>query len=266
MKQRPAPNQKQSTSPAILFALIISIIFFNPTVSFIPKITILKGRKMSSSQSTSTTTSNFVFPELCVFDLDACLWDQEMYEMPALPSKTVTGDLNGRGNGVTGVMSGSNKISLHPGSLLALQNHANGEHPGMKIALASSADTPFAEQIGRASLKMLEVIPGITVWDLLMKDWDGVDVNQIGRQPPLSSNKAKSHFPRLKDATGVRFDRMLFFDDCLWGDHCTMVAVGCREGDSGVGPCTVRTPSGLRVKDWENGLQSYASQFKKLNA
>ena len=41
-------------------------------------------------------------------------------------------------------------------------------------------------------------------------------VNQIGRQPPLSSNKAKSHFPRLKEATGVPFDQMLFFDDCNW--------------------------------------------------
>lgn len=35
------------------------------------------------------------YPQLVVFDLDACLWDQEMYEMSALPSRTVTGPLNG---------------------------------------------------------------------------------------------------------------------------------------------------------------------------
>lgn len=35
------------------------------------------------------------YPELVVFDLDACLWDQEMYTCSAMPSKTVTGDLNG---------------------------------------------------------------------------------------------------------------------------------------------------------------------------
>jgi hypothetical protein len=35
------------------------------------------------------------YPELVVFDLDACLWDQVMYTMSALPGKTVTGDLNG---------------------------------------------------------------------------------------------------------------------------------------------------------------------------
>jgi hypothetical protein len=44
------------------------------------------------------------YPELLVLDLDACSWDQEMYEMPALPSSTVEGDLNGRGRGVIGVM------------------------------------------------------------------------------------------------------------------------------------------------------------------
>ena len=62
------------------------------------------------------------------------------------------------------------------------------------VALASSANTPFAEQIGRKALTMLEVYPGLTVWDLLMRDWGGRDVNQIGRQPPLSPNKAATHF------------------------------------------------------------------------
>jgi hypothetical protein len=90
------------------------------------------------------------------------------------------------GEGVTGVYSGRDKISLYPGSLIALQEHAQGKYPGMKICFASSADTPFAEKVGRASLKILEVIPGMTVWDLAMRDWDNKDVNQIGRQPPLS--------------------------------------------------------------------------------
>lgn len=83
-----------------------------------------------------------------------------------------------------------------------------------QVAIASSADTPFAEKVGRASLKLLEVVPGVTVWDVFMRDFDGEDVNQIGRQPPLSSNKSRTHFPFLKEKTGIRFDRMLFFDDC----------------------------------------------------
>ena len=145
-----------------------------------------------------------------------------MYEMPSIPSETdiVKGDLGGRGEGVVGVMSGRNKISLHKGSLMALQKHHDGEYPGMRVAFASSADTPFAEKVGRAALKLLEVVPGTTVWDLVVgRDWEGQDVNQIGRQPPLSSNKARSHFPALKKLTGIRYDRMLFFDDCNWGDQ-----------------------------------------------
>eukprot|EP00568_Trieres_chinensis_P010263 CAMPEP_0183296854 /NCGR_PEP_ID=MMETSP0160_2-20130417/4280_1 /TAXON_ID=2839 ORGANISM="Odontella Sinensis, Strain Grunow 1884" /NCGR_SAMPLE_ID=MMETSP0160_2 /ASSEMBLY_ACC=CAM_ASM_000250 /LENGTH=221 /DNA_ID=CAMNT_0025458543 /DNA_START=68 /DNA_END=729 /DNA_ORIENTATION=- len=182
------------------------------------------------------------FPELCVFDLDACLWDKEMFEMSSIPTESgkVKGDLNGRGEGVIGVMSGRDRISLHKGSLIALQEHHDLSYPGMRIALASSADTPFAEKVGRAALKMLEVVPGVTVWDLLMRDWDGRDVNKIGRQPPLSSNKARSHFPMIRKETDVRYDRMLFFDDCNWGDHCGMVAAACREEDSGRGVTTVR--------------------------
>ena len=139
---------------------------------------------------------------------------KEMYEMRSMPNDTVRGDLNGRGEGVIGVMSSRDQISLHRGSLIALQEHWDGKYPGMRIAMASSADTPFAEKVGRASLKLLEVVPGVTVWDICMRDWDGVDVNQIGRQPPLSSNKSRTHFPFLREKTGIRFDRMLFFDDC----------------------------------------------------
>jgi len=52
----------------------------------------------STSLLMSTSTSGVVgidYPELVVFDLDACLWDQEMYTMSAMPSKTTRGDLNG---------------------------------------------------------------------------------------------------------------------------------------------------------------------------
>lgn len=215
----------------------------------------------------STNSCNMVYPELTVFDLDACFWDQEMYEMTHIPNRDdiVLGDLNGHGPGVIGVMSGYHRISLHPGSLVALQNHYNNQYPGMKIAFASSADTPLAEKVGRACLSLLDVVPGVTVWDLVVKrDWNGRDVNQIGRQPPLSSNKARSHFPFLRRETGIRYDRMLFFDDCQWGDHCGMVSTGCHENDTKTGPATIRTPNGLRVVDWEEGLRLYAQQAEKI--
>ena len=241
---------------------------FLSSTSFTTSMTTVSSLLLSSSSRNAVASSEeeeggSTIPELVVFDLDACLWDQEMYEMTAIPSSTnvIKGDLNGKGKGVIGVMSGRNQISLHKGSLIALQEHWDGTlYPGMKIALASSADTPFAEQVGRATLKLLEVVPGITIWDVLMRDWENVDVNQIGRQPPLSSNKAQTHFPRLKQATNIRYDRMLFFDDCNWGDHCSMVANACKETDTGKGVATQRTPRGLGEREWRNGLQTYATQ------
>lgn len=120
----------------------------------------LSGSSSLVNMSSSPDTPATPYPELLVYDMDACLWDKEMYEMSSLPSSTVMGDLNGRGEGVVGVMSGRDKISLHKGSLISLQEHYDGKYPGMKIAMASSADTPFAEKVGRAALKMLEVVPG----------------------------------------------------------------------------------------------------------
>ena len=73
-----------------------------------------------------------------------------MYEMPAIPTANdvVHGDLGDAGRGVKGVKSGRNVIQLHQGSLIALQEHARGLYPDMKVAVASSADTPLAEKIG----------------------------------------------------------------------------------------------------------------------
>ena len=73
----------------------------------------------TSSRSSIATnlkmTKPHHFPELIVFDLDACFWDQEMYTLSQIPNESniVKGDLHGRGEGVVGVMSGSKKISLH---------------------------------------------------------------------------------------------------------------------------------------------------------
>ena len=242
------------------FPLFITLVttFCQSTLAFGP---------ISQSFCRTTSLAMNSYPELLVYDLDACFWDREMFQMPSIPSENnvVRGDLNGRGEGVIGVMSGGHQISLNQGSLQSMQEHADHKYPDMRVAFASSADTPFAEKIGRASLKLLEILPGITVWDLAVdRDWKGIDVNQIGRQPPLSSNKARSHFPRLKEATGIRYDRMLFFDDCNWGDHCGAVASGCKEADTGVGPATVRTPYGLGEKEWKLGLETYAKHAEIL--
>ena len=46
------------------------------------------------------------------------------------------------------------------------QNHHEGKYQGMEMVLTSRVDTPFAEKVGRISLKLLEVVPGVTFWIL----------------------------------------------------------------------------------------------------
>mmetsp|Transcript_14715 Transcript_14715/g.41435 ORF Transcript_14715/g.41435 Transcript_14715/m.41435 type:complete len:281 (-) Transcript_14715:401-1243(-) len=230
-------------------------------------------RSMAASEGVAAEAADTVtadanlLPSLTVFDLDACLWDKEMYELRELvdPANPVIGPIGGAGEGVIGARSGREVIRLHPGAMLALQRIHAGHYPGMRAAAASSADTPLAVRIGRSALDLLEVVPGVTVRQVLAMGWPkGFEGNlQIGRQPPLSSNKAATHFPRLRTLTGIPYDRMLFFDDCNWGDHCAAVASGCVEEASGLGPVTVRTPRGLMPADWETGLKKYADRRRQ---
>jgi len=197
------------------------------------------------------------YPKLVVFDLDACLWNLEMYSLDVIPQAgdAVQGILGKLGQtGVAGVRSGSEVIKLNPGAMLALQEFHSGKFPLMRIAAASSADNPHAVKIGRAALGLLEVAPGVTVRQVFGTGWDeGFEGNlQIGRTPPLSSRKEQTHFPILQRETSVAFTDMLFFDDCNWGDHVGNVHRVC-------GVVGHRTPSGLQEGDWRAGLAAYAN-------
>ena len=167
------------------------------------------------------------------------------------------GDLNGRGEGVVGVHSGGDIIRLFPGALVALQECADGKYPGMRLAVASSADTPLAERIGRAAMGILEVLPGVTLKEVLTADFEDGRNLQIGRQPPLSSDKSRTHFPTLKEATGVEYDGMLFFDDSNWSNHCAIVEKNCE------GVVVQRTPRGMTEAEFRNGLKKYAAAAAK---
>ena len=66
-----------------------------------------------------------------------------------------------------------------------------------------------------------QIAPGVSVMDVLDAGHPAGATGhvQIGRSPPLSSNKT-THFGRIKEGTGVPYTGMLFFDDCSWGDNC----------------------------------------------
>ena len=179
------------------------------------------------------------WPALVVFDLDDCVWSpvsrgatanfslmqrqilQEMYTLSQVPTAAdaVQGDLGGQGEGVIGVKSGGEVIRLFPGALQVFQLVLSGEYGTMRLAAASSADTPKAVQIGRAAMAILEIIPGVTMLETFRRAGGGFasDSNlQIGRTPPLSSNKAQTHFPILQQFTRIPYEQWLFFDDCNW--------------------------------------------------
>ena len=108
-------------------------------------------------------------------------------------------------------------------------------------------------RIGKAALSLLEVVPGVTIRQLFARGWpaDFEGNVQIGRSPPLSSDKAATHFPAILRETDVPYDEMLFFDDCNWGDHCANVANKCK------GVATQRTPRGMQYSEWIQGLKTY---------
>jgi len=219
-----------------------------------------RARAMSAAASRAPSPH----PELVVFDLDACTWTEEMYTLRDVvdPSRSRRGALGPDcGEGVVAAMSGNTPIELHPGARRAFQQIWRGAVRA-RAAAASTADTPLAVRIGRSALDVLEVFPGVTVRDVFAKGWpEGFEGNlQIGRTPPLSANKAATHFPILRRETGVAYSRMLFFDDCNWGDHCGAVERGCVCEDTGLAPVVVRTPRGLREDDWARGLRLYAAR------
>mmetsp|Transcript_21084 Transcript_21084/g.21205 ORF Transcript_21084/g.21205 Transcript_21084/m.21205 type:complete len:243 (+) Transcript_21084:158-886(+) len=213
--------------------------------------------KLSSIQWDDNISARI--PSLVVFDLDMCLWKPEMFELNEIPTEKVFGDLGPYGRGVVGVKSGIETIELFPDGLQVLQEFYLGKYPNMKIATASACSNPHAVRIGRKAMEMLEVLPGVTMRQVFAKGWEeGFEGNlQIGRTPPLTPNKAKSHFPFLLEATKIPYSEMIFFDDCNWGDHCGNVEKACP------GVVTQRTPRGLQRRDWEIAFAKYAEKFDK---
>eukprot|EP01035_Chromulina_nebulosa_P019468 gene19468-25350_t len=218
-----------------------------------------------SSKSLNNYEIPNVLPQLIVFDLDMCLWRPETYTLDVIPDDSckIIGKL-GRANveGVIGVKSGYEQIRLFPGALLALQDFISGKlkSGNTRLAIASSADTPRAVQIAQRALNLLEVLPGITVSQAFSIGWnEGFTGNiQIGRSSPLSSNKAVTHFPIIRKETGIEYNKMLYFDDCTWDDHCANVELKCP------GVVTLRTPNGLQESDWILALKKFDSKYSLI--
>eukprot|EP01064_Diplonema_japonicum_P037410 TRINITY_DN8744_c0_g1_i2.p1 TRINITY_DN8744_c0_g1~~TRINITY_DN8744_c0_g1_i2.p1 ORF type:complete len:181 (+),score=48.94 TRINITY_DN8744_c0_g1_i2:53-595(+) len=171
-------------------------------------------------------------PTMVVFDLDACLWDPEVYLLDRKPSTPVKRD--GR---VVGASDGSQTVTLHPGAVVALNELQ--EMPDVKVAAASTSLNP---SYSYECLRLIEVAPGVSAQSCF-------DYLQIGRSGKLTTRKT-THFKFLQQESGVSYSEMLFFDDCGWDDH-----VGDLQRTLGV--TGHRTPNGLQVSDWREGLRKF---------
>ena len=120
-----------------------------------------RGRVVMRGGEDGASTSG-ALPTLAVFDLDACFWDEEMYTLREVvdPGKNVRGSPGDDvGEGVVAAVSGRTRIRINPWALHALQNYYRGKYPGMRLAAASSADTPLAAKIGQARRRSWKFSP-----------------------------------------------------------------------------------------------------------
>ena len=198
-------------------------------------------------------------PELVVFDLDMCMWSPEMYELAGKPTEAVIGraydsgvngdDNNGALTMVVGARTesrrGAQTVTLFPGALRALRElylMRDTAWSGTRVAAASSSEEP---SYSAACLEMLEILPGIKMREVF-------SFFAIGRTGELSSDK-RTHFAKIRRESGTDFRKMLFFDDCNWGDHVAKIA-------SAHGVLGARTPRGMTYEEWRGALDMYAME------
>lgn len=254
-------------------ALFLSTCFWNPinesqsfplTPSYIEKscYSYTISTRLSSetqynfSSRTNEKDHNKMLPTMIVFDLDDCLWSPEMYTLRDVPSIPEIGDLTPQGlpdlnaRGCVGMkVPHGPTVKLFSGARRALYELAtNPEYKGIIIASASSSEEPT---FSYSCLNGIEILPGLTM-DKMFK------YNQIGRAGQLTSDK-RTHFRLLHKESKVKYEEMLFFDDCNWGDHCSTVT---RE----FGVVSMRTPRGMEYSEFLEALEKYRMQAEKRAA
>ncbi|KAG5175452.1 magnesium-dependent phosphatase-1 [Tribonema minus] len=135
------------------------------------------------------------------------------------------------------VKAGRDTVKLFPGAVVALRELRSEER--FKDTLVAAASSTSHRDYAMRCLQMFEVEPGVKMRDV-------ITLKEI-----YPSSKVK-HFRALQAATGLRYDEMLFWDDCNWGNNCAEVERGCP------GVVTMKTPDGLTVDKWRQALDKYA--------
>ena len=140
-----------------------------------------------------------------------------------------------------GVRAGRSVVRLFPGAQHALREIVSSSRfAETRIALASSTSEPG---YARDTLSLLRLHP---------HDEDSVLAKHVAFAELYPIAVKTAHFSRLQKSSGIPYSEMLFFDDCNWSDNVGEVMAAC----PGVIGC--RTPNGLTVELWEEGLRLFA--------
>lgn len=173
-----------------------------------------------------------MLPSLIVFDLDKCLWSNEIDKLDASPSAY--------DEGVGGVRAGNDVVRLFPGARNMMQVLLTDEHL-QNLRLAVVAAIEFSEH-AHACLDMLPL------------DSEGCEI--LGRLVPhrqiYPGPKARSHFPRLREETGIPYTEILYFDASSDSEVAVDIASSCP------GILCVRTADGISEADLDFGLAVFA--------
>ena len=212
-------------------------------------------------------------PELLIFDFHDTILAP--YDVPELPTREnakigwLSSKDNGTDQGITSIKCGfrenGEKVTLEPlPGVIETFQHLWLHHPDIKIAIASTAYTEFSERCTKEAIALFQVHRTVGFEDLFARNWPDRVVKagqhlQIGRRPPLSTDKSKSHIPKIKDMSGIPYSQMIFFDDCLTRDHVTMVEENLPE------VTCVRCPTGLTVEKLNEGLQKFDARCTNEN-
>eukprot|EP00298_Acanthocystis_sp_HF-20_P002100 c12559_g1_i1.p1 GENE.c12559_g1_i1~~c12559_g1_i1.p1 ORF type:complete len:184 (-),score=78.63 c12559_g1_i1:31-582(-) len=173
-------------------------------------------------------------PSIVCFDLDACLWYPEMYMLSAgspFRYDQEKGQCIGRRGEVLSLLGETREIF----NIL----RTDKKYQNVKIAIASRCDEP---SWARECLGLFEVGDGITLLELIDP-----------KLCEIHGGNKRTHFQSIAQASGVKYEDMLFFDDDSW--NISEV--------SKLGVVSVLTPSGMTMDKWEKGMQMFIESKQK---
>ena len=127
-------------------------------------------------------------PQLIVFDLDACLWSPEMFELDSAPTRYE--------DRLGGTRAGNDVVRLFPGAQVVLKRILlDPSFRNVQIGVASSTTYPA---YAATCLETLRIDPSGERLETLS---DLVDYREI-----YYGNKGRQHIPALSKESGVDFN------------------------------------------------------------